>query len=114
MLVSAGAPGVIVGGATHLVHIVEVKVSYIVETDCVTWTLELVPTLMVLVTGQVVTDVDTLGYISSERLPVLGDNLHDSCDNLLSRGWWSWGGRSNSWRCHTFGANGQGFSLVYR
>lgn len=65
MLVSAGAPGVIVGGATHLVHIVEVKVSYIVETDCVTWTLELVPTLMVLVTGQVVTDVDTMTVVTT-------------------------------------------------
>lgn len=51
-----------------------------------TWKLELVPIMMVLVTGQVVTVMDTLRYVSLEFLAVLGDSLHDSCDDLLSSG----------------------------
>lgn len=41
-------------GATHLVQIVEVTVSYIVETAWVTWTISRVPDVTVCVTGQVV------------------------------------------------------------
>ena len=53
----AGAP---VGGATHLVQIVEMKVLVIVETVCVTCTISAVPEVMVLVTGQVVNVVNSL------------------------------------------------------
>lgn len=76
--------------------------------------LELDPIEMVLVTGQVVTNEDTLRFVRLKFWSVLSDNLHDSCDDLLSSGWWSWGGRSWGQRRHTFGADGRGFGLVYR
>ena len=46
-------------GATHLVQTVEVLVLVIVETVVVTWVLVLLPDVMVLVTGQLVTVVMT-------------------------------------------------------
>ena len=47
-------------GPTHLVQIVETVVLVMVDTDCVTWTISLVPEVIVLVTGQVVRVVYSL------------------------------------------------------
>jgi len=49
-----GTSGLLLGGATHLVQMVEVDVRVTVETTVVTSSVALVPKVMVLVTGHVV------------------------------------------------------------
>lgn len=48
------AAGVEAGGATHLVQIVDVTVLKIVDTVKELWTVEIVPDMIVVVTGHVV------------------------------------------------------------
>lgn len=50
----------VAGGATHLVHTVEVMVLTIVDTVFEVWTIRVVPDVTVSVTGHVVTVVWTL------------------------------------------------------
>lgn len=54
------ATGVETGGATHFVQIVDVTVLRIVDTVKVLWTIEIVPDVIVFVTGHVVRVVRTL------------------------------------------------------
>ncbi len=51
--------------------IVEVVVLVIVETELVTWTISLVPDVIVFVTGQVVNVVYSLRKVSKELLVLL-------------------------------------------
>ena len=55
-----GVPGLLVGGATHLVQRVEVDVRVIVEMVVVTFSISELPEVTVLVTGHVVRVVYTL------------------------------------------------------
>lgn len=76
----------VVGGATHLVQIVEVMVLKIVDTVFEVWIISRVPDVTVLVTGQVVTVVWMLEAICKHKAFTNGiwPRVHYCSDHILS------------------------------